>query len=464
MFKSRLIRVFSTFDAAEKAGLRKFVFSPYHNSRKDVVQLLDFLISNPNTAVTANKSVVYKILFPKDHSYDDFKMRQTMTFLLRLIEKYLIAEHFKEQKVEQQIILSKIYRARNLNSLIPKSIKKAGKILHQNSIRNVDYFNLEYHIQVEHHAYSAREKRVAPLNLQKMNDTLDIRYIGEKLRRTCLTLAHGNVFNYQYEIELLKEIEILIKQKKLLQIPLIATYYYTYKSLIEDDPLFFRQLKNTLFQHLDIFSKDELRDLFILSINYCIKKINNGDNEFIQESFDLYQTGLTRGVFLQNGFLSRFTYKNIVAAGLKLGEFDTIESFISDYKNQLESQYRESNYSYNLARLYYTRKEYHAAMQLLLQVEYDDIFLNLDSKNMLMKMYFELKEYDALESLLESMRTYLLRKKVIGYHKTNYKNIIRFTRKLLKLNPYSESQKNKLKLEIQESQPLTERKWLLDQL
>jgi len=57
-----------------------------------------------------------------------------------------------------------------------------------------------------------------------------------------------------------------------------------------------------------------------------------------------------------------------------------------------------------------------------------------------------------------------VRKKAIGYHKANYKNIIRLTKKLLKLNPFSKAQKEKLRLEIEQSQPLTERKWLLEQL
>ena len=79
-------------------------------------------------------------------------------------------------------------------------------------------------------------------------------------------------------------------------------------------------------------------------------------------------------------------------------------------------------------------------------------------------MLYEQDELDVLESLLESLRNYLVRKKVIGYHKANYKNIIRLSKKMLKVNPYSQVQKTKLLKEIEEANPLTERKWLLKQM
>lgn len=464
MIKSRLFAVFTALSAAEKAGLRKFVCSPYHNAREDVIELFDFLIHNYRNPEMLEKELAFKAIFPLASTYDDFKLRQAMTFLLRLIEKFLILEQSKQHKIDEKIKLAEIYRKKNLHKLFKNTLSNAEKLLTKHPLRNVDFHETEYRIQAEYYAVSSIEKRVAPLNLQRMNDLLDIRFIAEKLRRACLTFAHKNVFNSDYKIELLPEIEALIHHKKLLRIPIVAIYFYTYKSMTSDDPYYFQQKKNCLFKHSNLFAKEELRDLFLLAINYCIKRINNNEIAFIQESFDLYQTGLKYEVFSQNGYLSRFTYKNMVSIGLKLGEYQVIEQFIHQYKDQLDPKYREGNYRYNLALLYYSRKEYQAAMQLLIQVDYDDLFLNLDSKNMLMKMYYELKEFDALESLLGSMQNYLLRKKVIGYHKTNYKNIIRLTKKLLKVKPFSKSEKSKLSLEIEQSQPLTERKWLMEQL
>ena len=90
--------------------------------------------------------------------------------------------------------------------------------------------------------------------------------------------------------------------------------------------------------------------------------------------------------------------------------------------------------------------------------------VNLNAKTILLKVYYELDEIKVLESLLESMRAYLQRKKVVGIQKALYKNMLKYTKKLLKVNPYSRAQKDKLKAEIEAAKPLTEKAWLLKQL
>ena len=75
-----------------------------------------------------------------------------------------------------------------------------------------------------------------------------------------------------------------------------------------------------------------------------------------------------------------------------------------------------------------------------------------------MKIYFESEEIDLLDSHLDAMQMYILRKKVIGYHKTNYKNIIKMTRKLLKIKPGDSVAVQELKNEISNAEILTEKK------
>jgi len=59
----------------------------------------------------------------------------------------------------------------------------------------------------------------------------------------------------------------------------------------------------------------------------------------------------------------------------------------------------------------FTQKDYRRAMPLLAQAGESDLLLNLDSRVMLLKMYYETGEWDALDALLASFRVLLLRKK-----------------------------------------------------
>jgi hypothetical protein len=71
---------------------------------------------------------------------------------------------------------------------------------------------------------------------------------------------------------------------------------------------------------------------------------------------------------------------------------------------------------------------------LLQHANYRDILLNLSAKTLLIKTYYELDEFDALTSALDAMRNYIRRKRVIGYHRTNYLNFTRYMEKLVSLN------------------------------
>lgn len=103
------------------------------------------------------------------------------------------------------------------------------------------------------------------------------------------------------------------------------------------------------------------------------------------------------------------------------------------YKNSLEKPYRESAYHFNLARLEFCKKNYGAVLDLLQKANYRDVLVNLAIKTLLLKTYYELDEYNLLESHLHAMQNYIHRKRILGYHRANYLNIIRYTGKLLAL-------------------------------
>lgn len=125
---------------------------------------------------------------------------------------------------------------------------------------------------------------------------------------------------------------------------------------------------------------------------------------------------------------------------------------------------RDSIFSFCLANLEYERRNYTQAIHLLQKSEYRDLLLNLAAKTLQMKILYELSEFDVLDSHLEAMRTFIRRKGIIGYHRSNYLNTIAITKKLVNLKPYDQGQREALKRQIEQTMALAEREWLLAQL
>ena len=463
MEKSRLIKILRTFSKKEFRELKKWLHSPAHNQRDDVQCLFEYITQNGTLLKPEKleKSCVFAHLFPKE-PFDDARMRQVMHFMLKAVEEFLAYQEWKKDESNANLTLSKVYRQRQLQKSFQKTINSTRHYLEKQPFRNKDYHQYEYQLQYEEYTYRSGLRRTVPLNLQQVSDSLDLSYLTEKLRQTCLMVSHQTVFKTEYNIGLLDEVLRYVEDNDLLEVPALAMYYHSYKSMVDrEDESHFQNVKQSLFEHGDLFPDSETRDIYLLAMNYCIGRINAGVEPYRREAFELYKYGLDRGILLQNGLLSRFTFLNVAASGALLKEFEWTEQFIHEYEPYLEEKHRESALHYSLGKLHFEKREYGEAMRQLTQVEFEDIHINLYAKTMLLKMYYELDEFNALDSLLESMRMYLRRKKVLGYHKSNYKNIINFTKKLINVNPYNKEQKEELKTTISEANPLTERKWLL---
>jgi len=192
--------------------------------------------------------------------------------------------------------------------------------------------------------------------------------------------------------------------------------------------------------------------------------MNSGDKPYFKACFDLYNEGVEQEVLLNNGEISRFAFLNMVSIAAQLKEFEWLDNFLETKAKLLPENIRENVSHYGRSKYFFEKGNYDQAMNLLSQIEYDDVLLNLIGKGMLVRIFYEKEYLDSLESLLESMRAYVQRKKVIGYHRSSFLNLIRYTRKLIKVNPFDAKEVLKLKHQVETANPLPEKSWLLNQI
>jgi hypothetical protein len=466
MQESQLIVILKTFSKKELRELEKWLESPSHNQRQDVRLLLRYLTSHDtlDREKQLKKEKIFAKIFPRE-PFDDAKLRQTMHFLLRAVEEFLVYEEFQENTTFNKVLLATAYRKRKLDKPFHKAIRTAEEAQTSHFYQHEDYLRNTYLIEQEKNIFQSARERTTRMNFQELSDTLDTSYVASKLLHSCAMLSHQAVYKIPYDTGLLPEVLQFVEQKSLLHVPAIAIYYYIYRMLTEaDEPKYFEELLLQIQSNGHLFPIAEIQVPYLHAINYCMRKVNLGESAYLRTSFELLKQGLAKNIFIINGILDPNTFINVALHGFRLQELEWLDYFIHHYKDYLEEQHRDNFYRFTLARLRFEQKDYDAAMLLLAQTDFDDILIQLNAKTMLLKMYYELEETDALESLLESMRTYVNRKEVLSYHRSNYQNIIRYTKKLVRLNHYDNPRKEKLRQEITTANPLTERDWLLRQL
>jgi len=425
MYKSDLFIVFSSLSGPDKRALSNFLVSPFFNQKQDVLDLWHYLVKNAKVGAPAfKKQKVFENLFSGE-DYNDKAMRYTMSRLLKTIEQFLAYSEYMTTPINETLHLSRAYKKRKQAKLFQKTLKKAKHQL-SNMDQDQDYFHYNYQLEFEQYDFAESLQRSTDNNLNEMSIALDKHLLISKLKQACLLQSHLLVFKTEYDFSLVELLLDYIKNSPYKDDPSIAAFYNCFLALHRDDELAFQNLKNTIQKEQALFSDKDTQTLFLFSLNFCIRKLNTGEKFYIREAF--------------------------------------VETFIQDYKEELLPHHRESNFTYNLARLYFTQRQYDKAMKLLHKVDDRHLLLNLNAKVMLLKLYYELKEYDALTSLLSSFKVMLTRKKVLGYHKTHYNNIIKFTNRLLNLKPRDQKAHDKLEHDIRTAEVLQEKEWLLEQL
>lgn len=458
MKNSNIYQLIQSFSPIEHKEVGKFLRSPFFNTRTDLVFLYDYLASNKNP----EKEEAWKMASAGNTQFDDQKCRLLMSYLHKLLEQYLSLKEGMSNQPNSQLHLAKAYR-RRMQAAFEKTKNTLEKTINRLQIQDADTLLTKYGLQLEHYRTITDIDPTDASSLPIMTNTLDAFYLANRLRLLCLSIAQQGVYQTRKDPEADTEVVDFANRQKWLDVPAVAIYLYCYRMLSHPKELPpFHAFKNYLLHLKAPFGTEEMRGLYLMAINYCIRHINEGEEQFFTEALDLYKPGLEHGYLLENGVLSRFTYHNIVAAGLRSGELDWVEFFIHQYKNALERKYRDSSFSYNMARLEYERRHFDQVLQLLQRANYRDLLLNLAAKTLLLKTYYELTEYDLLQSHLDAMKNYIRRKRVIGYHKKNYINIVKYSEKLLKINLLDRGEIQKLINAIHQEEVLTEREWLLE--
>ncbi len=453
---TKVFSVFERFHALDWSRFDRFIHSPYFNQSEELIRLYELChkLLKGNGQRSFSKEEAWKKI-KKGHSYDDVRMRKYLSDLLKLVEQYLAQAQFEEDDIRQSIYLLQAIGDRQIAKLERTGMRTVRKNLEKMAYRTPDYYLSNYEAEINlYNLVDFETNREEKSNIEAISNNLDYFYLGEKLRILSNVSSRKKVIQHDYQLGLIEEIIKTIDLKKYESNPTIAIYYQIY--LVNTDPSnedHYFKLKELLEQHYQLFPSEEvLNTLYAAAQNYCIFKINRGQQNFLKELFDVYKSILDKGFYSQENTMTPSRFRNMVVTGLRLKEFTWVEEFIQKYQEFLPERFRENAVSFNLAQLYFYQKKYEKVISILQQIEYEDFTYNLNSKVTLLFTYYEMDEVEPLFSLLDSFSKYLNRHKEIPTNRRlNYQNLIRFTRKLTNVMPGDKPAIDKLKKEISET-------------
>lgn len=475
MISPKLIVLLRSFTKYDLNAFNKFIRSPFHNENQELIRLFDIInnILRKNEEKTKHenqlaKEKVWELIFHEE-KYVDETMRRLCSELTKKAYQFLSYQQFRENELNELIYLLPTINTPNLDKHFSGVLRQVKSIQEKSTIKNFEYhyqkFQIEQNIFV--HLEKPNEKIKSFENLENADFHLDCFYISKKLKHYCDAIAYSKISSTIPDINLFPSFIEFLSKSDFLNQPEIKAYFLILQMLLDSkEDKNFQELKKFLKSNTQIFPISELKSIYIHLMNYCIDtKINNGHSEYFLELFDIYKTLIDNNIIFDEGELSPSNYKNIITVGCHIEEFDWTENFIQNYTQFLPKKSQDNDLSYNLATVYFHKKDYPKVIEQFRDFEYQNLTYAMGGRQMLLKTYYEMKEYKALDSLLDSYSIYLRRNKMISKEiRQQRMNGIRFTRKLISVAPYDKKRIEKLKEQITNCKALAAKKWLLEKV
>lgn len=457
----KIFGILRHFQKSELKKLAAFIETGLGGPPGKSMELLNLIIPyHPQFSDSAlDKTYLFENLYP-NQNYKEQQLRYALSDLFRISVRFLGHLELNNGDSELNPYIRKALALRGADKTylsLPDPFEQSERTHSGSNMHHLAFREQYIHLNL----FLSRKNRTDPEALAKAARNLDAFYLSTKLKMLCELINSQNVRSGDFGFFMREEIENRVQLGDFSEIPSVVIYFGILKTLTDPEKEeHFESLQENLDTYASQFGQDELRDMYKYLMNYCIKKINLGNQTYLQKLFNIYQTVIENKSIYNGKFLSQWDFKNIVVVGIRAGQNSWVETFIGRHIQDLATHEQENALTYNTAYLKFSNGDYHAALRLLQNVEFTDIYYQLDMRSVILKCYYEMGDYEALNYHLSAFRLFLSRNKEISeYQRTIYRNLIRYSGKIMQANA-QKSKAKELISEIEKVKQIADYSWV----
>lgn len=477
MLGSTLVKTLKLFDQAQLKRLEQFVSSPYFNpeiekGKSSTLRLLEILtdtLSNKEDAALT-KQKVFQLLFP-DRKFSDSTIEKIKVSLLKLIRKFISFENLREMEFYSILNLAEFYRVNGWKEKFNSEVKKARRFLSDTSIRDeIHYHKLLQLELIEYQFQNDNNRRQGDLNLPNMLNTLDIFYLLAKYKYAGLLSQQRKYVDVDFE-EIISIGSIKLKKASFDKYSLLKMYKCLLELISNNSKEVtgkYNLAKDLIEENQKYIPDEEYKILRAFLRNFCTAQRNLGRNNFLSLLFQLYKEDLDYGRLYVENKIQASAVVNITVVGLLLNEHEWVWNFLQNHKGEIIGAERpEEVYNLSLANYYFNIKEYDKAEELL-NWGYIDIYYILNARRIEIKVLYETKQFDRLDSKLNAFKVFVFREKNKQRNSFSFEMNNAFLKFLYQiLTPSTmknEKRITKIEDKIKNEIAVADKEWLLEKL
>jgi len=456
----------------------KYLSNPHFNKKEAVIRLHKFVAKNHPVydKQKFSKLNCFLYVFPelkpelaklngKADTFISSKLKNPLYDLKKLVNGFIIQQEFETESHEKTIMLIKGLFKRKMHDkafeLIDKKLKQLKDTVGE------DFYHHFYKFQLQHlkeqHLKVQNSKEAEQALFDEMTKDLDLFCAHTRVLFGFEAANRKIVCGVNFKILLFDELNDLLSNNKIENItPTILLYHKINKLFNENSNDYYYKVKRMFIDKFKLIEENDKKAMIVYFINYSIGKSKEDAITYNKEIFNLYSFGFENGLFFSGHYISTEHYKNVVTIGSSLKKFKWVENFMETKSKLLHPEKRKSSTLLAKAQLENAKGNCKEVITLLKDVEsFDIIWDNVFARILMMRAYYELKEWSALEYFLDSFSKYVSRNKLIGKdRKLSFSNSVKFTKILMQAN-VKNLKKEDLKSKLNAFKNINNRSWFL---
>lgn len=470
MFNKKLTILLRSFSRPELRQLEKFLASGLQICPSNGGKLVSLLIRHyPDfDEKMPDKTWFYKQLFP-GKTYNDSKLRLLVSDTYAAVRRFAVTELLDSAPENEAILFTQYLQTRGMSELLETEIGRAEKVLQQraryNNLHHVHQWMLhhtENALLCERYFQNGKQKEHEAA-LEKAVHSLHYLYLTARIdyhlwRNENLTEKMPAELDqlYNHICALLPEVpETLGVMHKLMYLG----DHMTDKTVLDEMILYFHSPAVEVFEYIVI------RNLFSLLHNCALSMEWAGHPEYQFEKHRMFKRTTELDMVLTESQEAVSMVCNVARTSSAFKEYDFFETFYRKYEKHLPAAMRSSTYHFCMAMLNDSMGNYAEAFQHLQKITFESYRRRLLYKNLMMLLYYERGDYEALFSLADSARHFLKGAAMLRESERDYNN--RFLNNLgrlvkLRVTP-DEEQLQKLKTHLKEN-PAANWRWMVGKI
>lgn len=473
MISKSLISLLKSFNKNEFIRFGDFINSPYFNKQLHVKLLWDYLKSlypvlNPEFL---SKENVYSKIYPRE-KFVESRLRNLCSDLKLLIEKFMMIETLQTDKKGAEFYKLSSLISKRQYSLFKKKYEevmksKRSEIDDEWAINNnVQLYNLNFAYLNANNTDAKETEEI----LKMINDESLKFFLAVFFKNSHRILnKQRTFFKYGYSPKNFETARNIVESNpdEFKNESYIMLHYYAAILYKNYDEASFNTLYNFIFKNFSKLDSGDVTDILVALINYCRTQSLKGESDFEFKAFEIYKLMANNNIWTKDNLLRPSVYRGAVSVACNCKEFLWAENFIRNFKELQPKEHIESNYYLCCGRLYFDSKEYDKAIENLAEVKNEDSSYKYETDALLMKIYYEINETEALFSKIDSFKHWIYNNETViseryrKVFKTMVDCIDKLTKLKLKPDDYSIGV---LRKKITDDESLVNRLWMLEKI